>query len=117
MAAITSVLPQLPEELRLPGTGLAAQSLEDWGIWSPGGFTRPYRSHLGWEQGQEEVIFNYMMAGQKSSLAPPPITQPCRGIPIMGSTGGTGADVAAWGWAGWRVPVWEPSSQHPNRAD
>lgn len=32
MAAIKSVLPQIPKELQLPGTSLATEFLEDWGI-------------------------------------------------------------------------------------
>lgn len=67
---------------------------------------------MGWKQGQEEIILDYMTAGQKSSLGLPPIAQPCLGILTEGSRGGMGADGAA-GWEVW-VSVWEPGHSTPS---
>lgn len=55
------------------------------------GFTRPCSSRLGWKQGQEEIILDYMAAGEESSLDSPPAAQPWLGILAEGSRGGTGA--------------------------
>lgn len=74
MAAIQSVLPQIPKALLLPGTSLAAHSLEIWSIWSLG--SSPGPEGPIWTGNRMRKRSDYMMAGQKSSLDAPPITQP-----------------------------------------
>lgn len=52
---------------------------------------------MDWKQGQEEIILDYVMAGQKSSLDAPPITQPCPRHAHGGQDGWCGG---GWGHAG-----------------